>query len=142
MLTKKIKTRILFLISFILISLFFLLFAYLNLKKNIFYFKSPSEVFIDTGLENNTKVRVGGMVKKDSIKQNNQEIKFILTDFKEEIIVVYKGAVPNLFAEGKGAVVEGTLTDKKFLIASRILAKHDENYMPPQLKKILKDNAK
>ena len=82
------------------------------------------------------------MVKKDSIKQNSKEIKFILTDHKKEIIVVYSGAVPNLFSEERGAVVEGKLNDKNYLIADRILAKHDENYMPPEMKKIFKENAK
>ncbi len=142
MLTKKIKTRVLFLISIIILTLFFLIFIYFNLKQNILYFKTPSEVFNNVEVQSNVKVRVGGMVKANSIKQNNQEIKFILTDFKKEIIVVYNGAVPNLFAEGKGAVVEGILNDKNYLIANRILAKHDENYMPPQMKKILKENAK
>ena len=142
MLTKKFKTRVLFLISIIILTLFFLIFIYFNLKQNILYFKTPSEVFNNVEVQSNVKVRVGGMVKANSIKQNNQEIKFILTDFKKEIIVVYNGAVPNLFAEGKGAVVEGILNDKNYLIANRILAKHDENYMPPQMKKILKENAK
>ena len=82
------------------------------------------------------------MVKKDSLEINNQEIKFIVTDFKNEVIVSYSGTVPNLFSEEQGAVVEGILNDKKYLIADRILAKHDENYMPPQMKKILKENAK
>ena len=138
---KKIKTRVLFLFSIVVVSILFLVFIYFNLKQNILYFKTPSEVFINNDIGKGTAVRVGGMVKKDSIEQNNQEIKFILTDYKKEIMVVYKGAVPNLFAEEKGAVVEGKLNDKKYLIANRILAKHDENYMPPQMKKILKKNA-
>ena len=138
---KKIKTRVLFLFSLVVVSILFLVFIYFNLKQNILYFKTPSEVFINNDIGKDTAVRVGGMVKKDSIEQNNQEIKFILTDYKKEIMVVYKGAVPNLFAEEKGAVVEGKLNDKKYLIANRILAKHDENYMPPQMKKILKKNA-
>ena len=138
---KKIKTRVLFLFSIVAVSILFLVFIYFNLKQNILYFKTPSEVFINNDIGKDTAVRVGGMVKKDSIEQNNQEIKFILTDYKKEIMVVYKGAVPNLFAEEKGAVVEGKLNDKKYLIANRILAKHDENYMPPQMKKILKKNA-
>ena len=138
---KKIKTRVLFLFSIVAVSILFLVFIYFNLKQNILYFKTPSEVFINNDIGKDTAVRVGGMVKKDSIEQNNQEIKFILTDYKKEIMVVYKGAVPNLFAEEKGAVVEGKLNDKKYLIANRILAKHDENYMPPQIKKILKKNA-
>ena len=142
MLTKKIKTRLLFLVSITLITLSFLIFIYLNLKQNILYFKTTSEIFMNNPIEGNSMIRVGGMVKKDSIQQNKKEIRFILTDYKKELIVVYSGAVPNLFSEGQGAVVEGILNDKKYLIANRILAKHDENYMPPQMKKILKENAK
>ncbi len=142
MLTKKIKTRLLFLASITLITLSFLIFIYLNLKQNILYFKTPSEIFTNTSIEARSMIRVGGMVKKDSIRQNNKEIRFILTDYKKELIVVYSGTVPNLFSEEQGAVVEGILNDKKYLIADRILAKHDENYMPPQMKKILKENAK
>ena len=142
MLTKKIKTRIVFILTITFLTLFLLVFVYLNLKQNILYFKTPSEIFLNNQIKNNTMVRVGGMVKKNSIKQNSKEIQFILTDYKKEIIVVYNGAVPNLFSEERGAVVEGKLNDKKFLIANRILAKHDENYMPPQMKKILQDNAK
>ena len=142
MLTKKIKTRLLFLVSIILITLSFLIFIYLNLKQNILYFKTPSEIFMNNTIEASSMIRVGGMVKKDSIRQNNKEIRFILTDYKKELIVVYSGTVPNLFSEEQGAVVEGILNDKKYLIADRILAKHDENYMPPQMKKILKENAK
>ena len=142
MLTKKIKTRLFFLFSIIFITISFLAFIYFNLKQNILYFKTPSEVFTNTEIESSTIVRVGGMVKKNSIEQTESEIKFILTDYKKEIMVVYNGAVPNLFSEERGAVVEGKLSDKKYLIADRILAKHDENYMPPQMKEILKKNAK
>ena len=142
MLTKKIKSRLLFLALISLITLSFLIFIYLNLKQNILYFKTPSEIFTNTTIEASSMIRVGGMVKKDSIRQNNKEIRFILTDYKKELIVVYSGTVPNLFSEEQGAVVEGILNDKKYLIADRILAKHDENYMPPQMKKILKENAK
>ena len=142
MLTKKIKTRLLFLFSIIIVTLCFLVFVYFNLKQNILYFKTPSEIFKNNEVESRSIVRVGGMVKKDSIQQTNKEIQFILTDYKKELIVVYSGAVPNLFSEERGAVVEGKLNDKKYLIADRILAKHDENYMPPQMKKILKKNDK
>ena len=142
MLTKKIKTRLSFLISIIVITISFLVFIYFNLKQNILYFKTPSEVFKSDEVENRAMIRVGGMVKKNSIQQTTKEIKFILTDYKKELIVVFNGAVPNLFSEERGAVVEGKLNDKKYLIADRILAKHDENYMPPQMKKILKENAK
>ena len=141
MLTKKIKTRIFFIVSIIIVTLCFLIFVYFNLKQNILYFKTPSEILIVDEIKRNSKIRVGGMVKKDSIQQNNKEIKFILTDYKRELIVVYNGAVPNLFSEERGAVVEGKLNDKSYLIADRILAKHDENYMPPEMKKIL-ENAK
>ena len=142
MLTKKIKTRLLFLTSITLVTLLFLVFIYFNLKQNILYFKTPSEIFSNNEVENSNMIRVGGMVKKNSIQQNNKEIQFILTDYKKELIVVYNGAVPNLFSEERGAVVEVKLNDKKYLIADRILAKHDENYMPPQMKKILKENVK
>ena len=141
MLTKKIKTRLFFLSSVIFITLLFLAFIYFSLKENILYFKTPSEISIVDEIQKNSKIRVGGMVKKDSIQQNNKEIKFILTDYKKELIVVYNGAVPNLFSEERGAVVEGKLNDKSYLIADRILAKHDENYMPPEMKKIF-ENAK
>tara|TARA_B100001093_G_scaffold142563_2_gene135033 strand:- start:204 stop:632 length:429 start_codon:yes stop_codon:yes gene_type:complete len=142
MLTKKIKTRLLFLFFIIIVTLCFLFFVYYNLKQNILYFKTPSEIFKNNEVESRSIVRVGGMVKKDSIQQTNKEIQFILTDYKKELIVVYSGAIPNLFSEERGAVVEGKLNDKKYLIADRILAKHDENYMPPQMKKILKENDK
>tara|TARA_Y100000741_G_C17961340_1_gene439986 strand:+ start:101 stop:529 length:429 start_codon:yes stop_codon:yes gene_type:complete len=142
MLTKKIKKRLLYLTSIIIVTLCFLLFLYFNLKQNILYFKTPSEIFKNNEIESRTVVRVGGMVKKDSIQQTDKEIQFILTDYKKELIVVFNGAVPNLFSEERGAVVEGKLNDKKYLIADRILAKHDENYMPPQMKEILKENVK
>ena len=141
MLTKKIKTRIFFIVSIIIVTLCFLIFVYFNLKQNILYFKTPSEIFENNNIENKSLIRVGGMVKKDSIQQTNQEIQFILTDYKKELIIVYSGAVPNLFSEERGAVVEGKLNDKKYLIADRILAKHDENYLPPQMRKILRENA-
>ena len=112
MLTKKIKTRLLFLTSITLVTLLFLVFIYFNLKQNILYFKTPSEIFSNNEVENSNMIRVGGMVKKNSIQQNNKEIQFILTDYKKELIVVYNGAVPNLFSEERGAVVEGKLNDK------------------------------
>ena len=142
MLTKKIKTRLLFLASISLITLSFLIFIYLNLKQNILYFKTPSEIFMNSPIEGNSMIRVGGMVIKDSININNQEIKFIITDLKNEIFVSYRGTVPNLFSEGKGVVAEGQLKDKNFFIADRILAKHDEKYMPPELKDLMKKNVK
>ena len=134
MLTEKTKNRsfVFFLFSFLLIIA---VSASLKvLDDNVLYFLSPTEVKEKENLNFNNKIRIGGMVKKQSIIVNNDEIKFIVTDFKNEIIVTYKGTVPNLFAEGKGVVAEGKLQDKKFFVAKRILAKHDENYMPPKNK--------
>jgi cytochrome c-type biogenesis protein CcmE len=79
------------------------------------------------------------MVKSDSMFINAKEVKFIITDFKNEINVSYSGAVPNLFVEGKGVVAEGYLKDKNFFLATKILAKHDENYMPPEVKAALEE---
>ena len=112
------------------------------LNKNLLYFNSPTDIKINQDIDFNKKIRVGGMVKKNTLKIKDQEIRFIITDFKNEIKVSFKGTIPNLFAEGKGVVAEGKLQDKKFFIADRILAKHDENYMPPELKNIIKENVK
>ncbi len=142
MLPKKVKKRaslLTILLSVSVISVFLILNA---LNKNILYFNSPSDIRLKSDISTNKKIRVGGMVKKNTLKISDQEIKFIITDFKNEIIVSFKGTVPNLFAEGKGVVAEGKLKDKKYFIADRILAKHDENYMPPELKNIMKQNAK
>ena len=142
MLPKKVKKRaslLTILLSVSVISVFLILNA---LNKNILYFNSPSDIRLKSDISTSKKIRVGGMVKKNTLKINDQEIKFIITDFKNEIIVSFKGTVPNLFAEGKGVVAEGKLKDKKYFIADRILAKHDENYMPPELKNIMKQNAK
>ena len=136
---KKVKLRALFiLLIFISIALtIFLIFK--SLEKNVVYFKSPSEIKNLTEI-NNEKIRVGGMVKKDSIKTTDSEIKFIITDFKNELIVSFNGSVPNLFEEGKGVVAEGFLKDRNYLKALKILAKHDENYMPPEVEEALKEN--
>ena len=142
MLQKKVKKRA-SLLAFILAASVISIFLILNsLNKNILYFKSPTEIKNSQDVDFNKKLRVGGMVKKDTLKINEEEIKFIITDFKNEIKVSFRGTVPNLFSEGKGVVAEGKLQDKKFFIADRILAKHDENYMPPELKKIMKEDAK
>ena len=142
MLTKKVKKRasLLSLLLFLLvISVFFIL---KSLTNNILYFKSPTDIKLQQDITFNKKIRVGGMVKKNSLNINNEEIKFIITDFKNEILVSYSGTVPNLFLEGKGVVGEGRLQDKKFFIADRKLAKHDEKYMPPELKDLMKKNVK
>ncbi len=142
MLQKKVKKRA-SLLAVILTASVLSIFLILNsLNKNILYFKSPTEIKNSQDVDFNKKLRVGGMVKKDTLKINEEEIKFIITDFKNEIKVSFRGTVPNLFSEGRGVVAEGKLQDKKFFIADRILAKHDENYMPPELKKIMKEDAK
>ena len=112
-----------------------LYFLYISLNKNLLYFKTPTEIFNSEDINIQRIIRVGGMVKKNSIVVNQEEVRFIITDFKNEISVSYKGVVPNLFSEEKGVIAEGSLKDKKFFIAKKILAKHDENYMPPELKK-------
>ena len=142
MLTKKVKKRASFLsllLIFLIIAVFFIL---KSLTSNILYFKSPTDIQLSQNIISNKKIRVGGMVKKNSININNKEIKFIITDLNNELVVSYSGTVPNLFSEGKGVVAEGKLQDKKFFIADRILAKHDENYMPPELKDLMKKNVK
>ena len=142
MLIKKVKKRASLLGLFLTISIISIFLILNALNKNILYFNSPSNIKSKIDINFNKKIRVGGMVKKNSLKINEEEINFIITDFKNEIRVSYKGTVPNLFAEGKGVVAEGKLQDKKFFVADRILAKHDENYMPPELKNIMKENAK
>ena len=130
---KKVKLRAAF-ILLVLISL--VLIIYLSLKTledNVVYFLSPTEIQNKEEIKRNEKVRVGGMVKKNSIKSYTNYISFILTDYKNEITVTYSGTIPNLFSEEKGVVAEGTLKDKNYFIANKILAKHDENYMPPKV---------
>tara|TARA_Y100001960_G_C14323066_1_gene656378 strand:+ start:282 stop:701 length:420 start_codon:yes stop_codon:yes gene_type:complete len=135
---KKVKLRVLF-ISLLLISVILSIFLILkSLEENVVYFLSPSEVKNLTEIENK-KIRIGGMVKKSSIVIDSKNIKFIITDFKNEINVSFSGTVPNLFKEEKGVVAEGFLKDKNLLIAEKILAKHDENYMPPEVAESLKD---
>ena len=135
---KKVKLRFIFL-ALILVSIILTVFLVLqSLKENVVYFQSPSEIKSLIEL-NKKKIRVGGMVKEKSVFINSNDVKFIITDFKNEINVVYSGAVPNLFAEKKGVVAEGYLKDKNYFLATKILAKHDENYMPPEVKEALKE---
>ena len=142
MLTKKVKKRFSFLTLFLILSIFTIFFILKSLTNNILYFKSPTDIKFSEDMIFNKKIRIGGMVKEQSLKIDNKEIKFVITDFKNEVLVSYKGTVPNLFSEGKGVVAEGKLKDKNFFIADRILAKHDEKYMPPELKDIMKQNVK
>ena len=135
---KKVKLRFIFL-ALILASVILTVFLVLqSLKENVVYFQSPSEIRSLIEL-NKKKIRVGGMVKEQSIFIDSDKVNFIITDFKNEINVVYSGAVPNLFAEGKGVVAEGFLKDKNYFTATKILAKHDENYMPPEVKEAIGD---
>ena len=135
---KKVKLRLVFL-ALILASVILTVFLVLqSLKENVVYFQSPSEIKSLIEL-NKKKIRVGGMVKEQSIFIDSDKVNFVITDFKNEINVVYSGAVPNLFAEGKGVVAEGFLKDKNYFTATKILAKHDENYMPPEVKEAIGD---
>ena len=137
---KKVKFRSLF-IFLILISLVLTIFLVVkSLEENVIYFKSPTDIKNLNEIKNAQKIRVGGMVKKNSIKINDKEIFFVITDFKNELLVNFNGSVPNLFEEGKGVVAEGFLKDKSFLNADKILAKHDENYMPPEVSEAMKNN--
>tara|TARA_B100000073_G_scaffold308558_1_gene279643 strand:+ start:620 stop:1039 length:420 start_codon:yes stop_codon:yes gene_type:complete len=135
---KKVKLRALF-ILILIISLILTVFLVLkSLEKNVVYFISPSEIKSLSEISKK-KIRVGGMVKENSIKIDNKVINFIITDFEDEINVTYSGIVPNLFQENKGVVAEGFLKDRNYFEAEKILAKHDENYMPPNLDKKRKE---
>ena len=136
---KKVKIRAFFIIL-VFISAVLITFLIINsLKENVVFFKSPTDINNLNQIESK-KIRVGGMVKKNSIEIENKNLKFVITDFKNEIIVTFSGAVPNLFEEGKGVVAEGYLEDRKYLKAEKILAKHDENYMPPEVKEAMQGN--
>ena len=136
---KKVKIRAFFIIL-VFISAVLITFLIINsLKENVVFFKSPTDINNLNQIERK-KIRVGGMVKKNSIEIENKNLKFVITDFKNEIIVTFSGSVPNLFEEGKGVVAEGYLEDRKYLKAEKILAKHDENYMPPEVKEAMQGN--
>ena len=137
MLSKKVKSRILFLVLLLLLATVFIFFIFKSLEENIVYFFSPSEIYDKPNISFNERIRIGGLVKENSIIKDQTSIKFIITDLKKEIIVSYSGLVPNLFSEGKGVIAEGKLKDKKYFVADEILAKHDENYMPPEVSKAL-----
>ena len=137
MLSKKVKSRILFLVILLSLATVVIFFIFKSLEENIVYFFSPSEIYDKFNISFNEKIRIGGLVKEDSIIKEQSSKKFIITDLKKEIIVSYSGPIPNLFSEGKGVVAEGVLKDKKYFVADEILAKHDENYMPPEVSKAL-----
>ena len=142
MLQKKVKKRASLLVVLFSASVIAIFFILQSLNNNILYFKSPTDIKNIQDINLKKKIRVGGMVKKNSLIINEQEIKFIITDFNNELKISFSGTVPNLFAEEKGVVAEGKLQDKSFFIADRILAKHDENYMPPKNKENIEKNAK
>ena len=136
---KKVKLRAFFVLLIFLSLILFIFLIFKSLEENVVYFKSPTDIKNITEISEK-KIRVGGMVKKNSIKINDKEIFFVITDFKNELLVNFNGSVPNLFEEGKGVVAEGFLKDKSFLNADKILAKHDENYMPPEVSEAMKNN--
>jgi len=140
MLGKKVKSRI-YILVFSLISLAIIIFFVIkSLEENVIYFFSPTEIYNKSDISLNKKIRLGGLVKEGSINKSETTINFIITDLKNEIIVSYSGLLPNLFSEGKGVVAEGKLRDKKYFVADKILAKHDENYMPPEVSKSLDES--
>ena len=137
MLGKKVKSRMIFLILLLLSATVIIFFIFKSLEENVVYFFSPTEIYDKPNISFNKKIRIGGLVKENSLSKSQKSIKFIITDLKNEIIVSYDGLVPNLFSEGKGVIAEGQLKDKKYFVANKILAKHDENYMPPEVSKVL-----
>ena len=137
MFSKKVRSRFFFLV-FLLSSVVLIIFLILrSLEENVVYFFSPSEIYNKANISFNKKIRVGGLVKENSVSKEGTSINFIITDLKNEILVSYNGSVPNLFSEGKGVIAEGKLNDRKYFVADKILAKHDENYMPPEVSKVL-----
>ena len=137
MLGKKAKSRVLILITSLVFVVIVIFIIFKSLEKNIVYFFSPTDISNESNISSNEKIRIGGLVKEGSVNKNETTINFIITDLKNEIIVTYEGIVPNLFSEGKGVIAEGKLRDKKYFVADKILAKHDENYMPPEVSEIL-----
>ena len=137
MLSKKARSRF-FVLMFLLVLAVVVIFVVLkSLEENVVYFFSPTEIYNNENISFNKKIRVGGLVKEGSLNNNQATINFVVTDLNNEIVVSYSGLLPNLFSEGKGVVAEGKLKDKKYFIADKILAKHDENYMPPEVSKAL-----
>lgn len=137
MLSKKAQSRIITLTFLLLLAIVVIFVILKSLEENVVYFYSPTEIYNKENISFNKKIRVGGLVKKGSVINNQMSVNFIVTDLNNEIIVSYIGSLPNLFSEGKGVVAEGKLKDKKYFIADKILAKHDENYMPPEVSKAL-----
>ena len=137
MLSKKAQSRFIILIFFLISAVIVAFIVLKSLEENVVYFFSPTEIYNKENISLNKKIRIGGLVKEGSLTNNQTLINFIVTDLNNEIMVSYSGPLPNLFSEGKGVVAEGKLKDKKYFIADKILAKHDENYMPPEVSKAL-----
>ena len=137
MLSRKVKSRIYVLILLLMTVTAIIFLIFRSLEENVVYFFSPTEIYNKSNISLNKTIRLGGLVKEGSIKKDKTTTNFIITDLKNEINISFNGQVPNLFSEGKGVVVEGKLKDKKYFIAENILAKHDENYMPPEVNKAL-----
>ena len=142
MLGKKVKLRVTILTFFLIVAAILIIFVLRSLEENVVYFFSPTEVNNKENISFNKTIRIGGLVKKNSINKKKNSIIFVITDLNNEIVVSYSGSVPNLFSEEKGVVAEGKLKDKKYFIAEKILAKHDENYMPPEVSKALEKAKK
>ena len=142
MLGEKVKLRIAVLVLFLIVATVLVVFVLRSLEENVVYFFSPTEVNDKENISFNKTIRIGGLVKKNSINKEKNSINFVITDLNNEIVVSYSGSVPNLFSEEKGVVAEGKLKDKKYFIAEKILAKHDENYMPPEVSKALEKAKK
>ena len=142
MLGEKVKLRIAVLVLFLIVATVLVVFVLRSLEENVVYFFSPTEVNDKENISFNKTIRIGGLVKKNSINKEKNSINFVITDLNNEIVVSYSGSIPNLFSEEKGVVAEGKLKDKKYFIAEKILAKHDENYMPPEVSKALEKAKK
>ena len=142
MLGRKVKLRITILTLFLIVAAVLIIFVLRSLEENVVYFFSPTEINNKENISFNKTIRIGGLVKKNSINKKKNSINFVITDLNNEIVVSYSGSVPNLFSEEKGVVAEGKLKDKKYFIAEKILAKHDENYMPPEVSKALEKAKK
>ena len=137
MLSRKVRSRFVVLIISLICAAIFVFVILKSLEENVVYFFSPTEINNKVAMSFEKNIRIGGLVKVGSIEKNENFINFVITDLRNEIVVSYSGLIPNLFSEGKGVVAEGKLKDKKYFIAEKILAKHDENYMPPEVSKAL-----
>ena len=142
MLNNKTKNRLTIFVAISILTIIAIVFIFKTLEDNVLYFYSPSEISKTDEINLNNKIRIGGYVKENSIQELNSKdsITFIITDNKNDILVEYKGILPDLFREKQGAVVEGILITKNKIKAARVFAKHDENYMPSSIKKQVEES--